>query len=72
MERTALSVAAAVFSIGALVHLGRLIFHFSVAVGGWELPLWLNGVGLFITASLAIWMWRVALQDRSLKPPWER
>jgi hypothetical protein len=72
MERTALRVAAVVFALVALGHFSRLVFRFGIVVGGWDVPLWLNGVGGAIAAALALWMWKAQVADRTLTPPWER
>ncbi len=55
-----LRVAGAIFAFVSLLHLLRLITAVDVRVGGWEMPLWLNGVGLFVAGILSLWMWRLS------------
>lgn len=56
MKNYALFIAGIVFGIVALAHLSRLIFQFPLIIGTHLLPLWVNGIGLAISAGLCIWM----------------
>src|SRR5271167_4644045 len=55
--RTGLAVAAMLFALNGLMQLYRLISHFSVSVGGYEIPLSVNIVGLAIVWLMAFWLW---------------
>ena len=46
-------VAGVIFSLIALGHLSRLVFKWSVLLGGWAVPFWINWVALLIFAYLA-------------------
>lgn len=46
--------------IVAAVHLFRLIFYFTVVIGGFMVPLWVNVIALLIAAPLAVMLWREA------------
>lgn len=51
-------IAILVFSLVALAHLLRFIFRIEVIVGGIVIPLWLSLLGTFITALIAVLLWR--------------
>ena len=51
--RTFRSVAGAVFSLVALLHLLRLVFHWEAVIGGWTAPMWLSWLGLAVAGYLA-------------------
>src|SRR6266852_9094580 len=46
-------IASAIFLLIALGHLSRLIFKWSVSLGGWAVPFWINWIALFVFAYLA-------------------
>jgi hypothetical protein len=52
------TLAVMVFSVVALVHLLRLLFHWQVALNGAILPQWASIVGFIIAAGLAIMVWK--------------
>ena len=52
-QKTFLLIASIIFSLIALGHLSRLVFKWSVLLGAWQVPLWVNGVALVIFAYLA-------------------
>jgi protein-S-isoprenylcysteine O-methyltransferase Ste14 len=60
MKRPFTRIAAVIFGIGALVHLLRLIFHFSVNIGRFQVPLWASVIGLLVAGLLAVMLWREA------------
>lgn len=51
-------IAVAVFSIMAIVHFLRLLAGWEVTVSGFVVPVWWSGIGLVITAGLALMVWR--------------
>jgi phosphoglycerol transferase MdoB-like AlkP superfamily enzyme len=53
-------VASMIFSLIALGHLSRLVFKWSVLLGGWAVPFWINWVALLIFAYLAYEGFRLA------------
>lgn len=64
MERYALIVAGIVFALVALMHLSRLYFRYSIIVGATEIPIWVNVIGLIISAALSFWMfYTVTMKD---------
>ena len=52
-HKTFTRIASAVFLLIALGHLSRLVYKWSVLLGAWQVPLWVNGVALVIFAYLA-------------------
>ncbi len=65
MERYALTVAGIVFAIVALVHLSRLYFKFPLIIGTTEMPIWVNILGLIISAALSFWMFYTLVVEKS-------
>ncbi len=41
------------FTIVALLHFARIIFGVNLVLGSWEVPYWLNGLGVIVTALFA-------------------
>jgi hypothetical protein len=60
--KTGLAVAAMLFALNGLIQLYRLCTHFSIAVGGHEIPLSVNVVGLAIVWFMAFWLWSLRKQ----------
>ena len=54
------TIAAAMLSVMAIVHLLRLVNGWPVTVGGFLVPLWWSGAALVILAVLAFMLWREA------------
>ena len=52
-----LSIASIIFGLVAIVHASRLLWHFSIAFNGQELPLYFNIIGLLVAGYLSVWMW---------------
>ncbi|HVW82652.1 MAG TPA: hypothetical protein VHC68_01780 [Candidatus Paceibacterota bacterium] len=49
-ERTLLMLSGFLFLIIALLHLARLAFGLDLALGTFEIPLWLSWIGIVVTA----------------------
>jgi hypothetical protein len=54
------TIAVAVFTLIAIVHLLRLFAGWEVVVTGFVIPIWWSGVGLVIAGGLALMLWREA------------
>jgi hypothetical protein len=54
------TIAVAVFSLIAVVHLLRLFFHWQVTINGMPVPIWVSIPGFIITGVLAIMLWQEA------------
>jgi hypothetical protein len=52
------TLAILIFALIALAHLYRLIRGCEVIVGGTVIPIWVSGVGLIVSAGLALMLWR--------------
>jgi hypothetical protein len=52
----------------ALVHLLRLAFGWTVAVGSWSMPLWLSGAALIITAYISYASFHFAVSKPAKRP----
>jgi hypothetical protein len=53
-------VSAVFFSLLALAQLTRVIFQWSVQVGGLTVPIWPSALALLLAGALAAWGFRVA------------
>ena len=56
MQKAALYTSAAFFTVGAVVHLVRLIVGFEIIISGVAVPVWASIPGALIAALLAAWM----------------
>lgn len=54
---TGLRVAGTLFGIIAVLHVGRVLTGFDAVVAGWQVPLWVNGLGAALTGALCVWLW---------------
>jgi protein-S-isoprenylcysteine O-methyltransferase Ste14 len=50
-------IAAALFSLVALLHVLRLALAVPAVFGSWSVPVWLSGVGLLVAGVLAWLGW---------------
>jgi hypothetical protein len=62
-RRAYLLVAAFIFSLVCLLHLARIVFGWSVAIGDWSVPMWLSWVGMIVTGALAYFGFSLARQS---------
>ncbi len=61
-EKNYLLISAIIFSLVALVHLGRLFTHWSFQIGTMTVPLWGSWLAVLIGATLSIWAFRLFSQ----------
>jgi hypothetical protein len=54
------TIAVTVFTLMAIVHLGRLLTGWEVVVTGFVVPVWWSAVGLVVAGGLALMVWREA------------
>ncbi len=54
------TIAACIFALMATIHLLRLFFGWEVVVHGMVVPLWASVPAFFITAGMALMLWREA------------
>jgi hypothetical protein len=67
-ERNYLIISAIIFAVVALLHLVRLLAHWSVQVGAVTFPLWGSWLGLIIGAGLSIWAFRLSSHWKRRRP----
>ncbi len=60
--RNYLRTSGAVFGLIALLHLARLLLHWSAQVAGWAVPFWLSWTAILVAATLSIWAFRLVRQ----------
>ncbi len=60
MQRSALYVAAAIFTLATIAHLVRIYTGFQIVIGSHTVPQWVSYVGAPVAALLAIWMFSAA------------
>lgn len=63
-ERTLLALSGIIFLAVALVHFARLTFGWQLALGGFEIPLWLSWLGFGITLYLSYSSFHYVLHGR--------
>ena len=52
-ERALLTIAGIIFLVVGLLHLGRIAFGLDLALGSFDVPVWLSWFGVFITGYLS-------------------
>ena len=48
-------LAAAIFALGAIVHIIRLVMRFQIVIGSHSIPLWCSYIAIVVAAFLS-WM----------------
>ena len=51
------TIAIVIFTLVAFVHLIRIILDWEMTLNGVVIPMWASGLGLVITAGLAVMLW---------------
>ena len=54
------TIAVALFTLIAVVHLLRLFAGWEVVVVGFSIPVWWSAIGLVVAGGLALMVWREA------------
>ncbi len=54
------TIAVAIFTLMAIVHLLRLAFGWEVVVTGYVIPVWWSAIGIVVAGGLALMVWREA------------
>jgi hypothetical protein len=55
-----LRVASVIFMVVALVHASRLVFRWTVQVGGWQVGLWPSIAVALVACALSLWLGKLA------------
>jgi hypothetical protein len=53
-------VSGAVFTLVSLGQLLRTILAWPANVNGFQIPVWFSGIAVIVTATMAVWAFRVA------------
>lgn len=67
-EKNYLLISASIFALFALLHLVRLLTHWSVQIGAMTFPLWGSWLVLLIASVLSIWAFRLVSQWQKSHP----
>lgn len=54
-----MTVAAVIFLAVAVLHLSRLVFGWSAAIAGWDVPQWASVVGVVVAGYLSYTGFRI-------------
>ena len=54
------TIAVAIFTLMAIVHLLRLVLGWEIVVSGYVIPVWWSGIALVAAGGLALMVWREA------------
>ena len=54
------TIAVAIFTLMAIIHLLRLAFGWEVVVTGYVIPVWWSAIGIVVAGGLALMLWREA------------
>ena len=63
MKRLPLIVSGVVFSIVALMHLLRIIYHWQILIVEYTIPMSVSIIALIISTLLALWMFSAAKKN---------
>ena len=58
IKKKALNTAGVIFLLAAVLHLMRLIFRWTVAIGDFTVPIWWSAGLAAIAFALALWMFK--------------
>jgi hypothetical protein len=64
-EKTYLLITAIIFGLVALLHLVRLVNHWSVQLGTFAFPFWGSWLGLVVGVVLSLWAVRLMTHQLS-------
>ena len=59
-KRLPLLVAGCVFTLVAVIHLLRLVYHWEILIAGQVIPMSFSVAGLIVAGILALWMFRAS------------
>lgn len=58
MKKPFTTLTVAILAIVAIAHALRLVFGWSIAIAGTDVPAWVSIVALIVSAGLAVGTWR--------------
>ena len=59
-QKTFAGVAGAIFAFVALAHLFRIVMGWSVAIDGWDVPVWASWIAVIVSGGLSYFGLRIA------------
>jgi hypothetical protein len=63
-----LKVASILIGLVGFAHLVRLLTEVTVTVAGRQIPMWMSGVAVVVSALLSAWLWRLTLPVKTPAP----
>ncbi|MBO3460084.1 hypothetical protein G7B40_035435 [Aetokthonos hydrillicola Thurmond2011] len=61
-EKAYILISATVFASVAILHIARLVNHWTLQIGAVSVPLWGSWLGLVIGVLLSVWAFRLMTQ----------
>jgi hypothetical protein len=56
--KPAMTIAIAIFTVVAVLHILRMLYGWEVVINGMSVPMWVSVLGAIIASGLAIALWR--------------
>jgi hypothetical protein len=56
--KPATTIAIILFSLIAVIHILRLVFHWEIVAAGFVVPLWVSVPGFIVAGGLAFLLWK--------------
>ena len=53
-----MTIAIAIFTVVAVLHILRMLYGWEVVINGMSVPMWVSVLGAIITGGLAFALWR--------------
>jgi hypothetical protein len=54
-DKAFLGISGIIFLLVTVLHLARLIGHWSIQVAQWQAPMWISWLGMVVAGILAVW-----------------
>lgn len=67
-ERNYLLISAVIFALIAVLHLVRVVTHWSVQIGTITFPFWGSWLALLVSIVLSVWAFRLMSEWRQSHP----
>ncbi len=62
--RTYLRISGVLFGVITLLHILRLLLHWSAQIADWAVPAWVSWIAMLGAAALCTWAFRLVRQTR--------
>src|SRR5438034_1435402 len=62
--RAYLRISGVLFGVITLLHILRLLLHWSAQIADWAVPAWVSWIAMLGAAALCTWAFRLVRQDR--------